>query len=501
MSDKAAATQNPVPAITDPREAKAHKLALLKAAGLNPYPHKFDRTHRAGELQEKYRDLAAGVETEERVAVAGRIMAMRNNGMFLDLNDPTGKIQVFCHKDSMSEDQLRKLDFMDIGDIIGAVGTIRRTPRGELSVRAKGVDMLTKSLLVLPEKHHGLTDVEQRYRQRYLDLIMNEDSRNKLLMRSTIISTIRRFMESQGAVEVETPMMHPILGGASAKPFVTHHNALDADFFLRIAPELYLKRLIVGGLADSVFEINRNFRNEGISYKHNPEFTMIESYHAYKDYFDVMDLIEKLVQAVAMAVHGTLEIPFEGHIVNLASPWARKSMVDLVKEETGIDFMPMDADAAHEAAKTLGVFVEPRCNWGQVVETVFGEKVEHNLIQPIHVIDHPLDISPLSKVHRDNPRLVERFESYINGWELANAFTELNDPQIQHDRFMDQVAQREDGNEEAMMVDHDFVTALEYGLPPTGGWGMGIDRLTMLMTNSHNIREVIAFPTLKPVKN
>lgn len=501
MSDKATATQNPAPAITDPHEAKAHKLALLRAAGHEPYPHKFDRTHKAGDLQDKYKDLESGVETEDRVAVAGRIMAMRNNGMFLDLNDPTGKIQVFCHKDSMSEDQLKKLDFMDIGDIVGAKGTIRRTPRGELSVRAQEVDMLTKSLLILPEKYHGLTDVEQRYRQRYLDLIMNEESRGKLLTRSTIISTIRKFMESEGAIEVETPMMHPILGGASAKPFVTHHNALDADFFLRIAPELYLKRLIVGGLADSVFEINRNFRNEGISYKHNPEFTMIESYHAYKDYFDIMDLIEKLVQTVAMAVHGTLEIPFEGNVINLGSPWARKSMVDLVKEHTGIDFMPMDTAQAHEAAKGLKIHVDANANWGQVVETIFGEKVEHTLIQPTHVIDHPLDISPLSKVHRGNPRLVERFESYINGWELANAFTELNDPKIQHDRLMDQVAQRESGNEEAMMVDHDFVTALEYGLPPTGGWGMGIDRLVMLMTNSHNIREVIAFPTLKPLRD
>ena len=505
MSDKAAAAHTPAsgpaPAITDPREARELKLSRLIAAGHDPYPHKFDRTHKAGDLQETYKDLASGIETEDRVAVAGRIMAMRNNGMFLDLNDPTGKIQVFCHKDTLPEDQLTKLDFMDIGDIVGAVGTIRRTPRGELSVRALEVDMLTKALLTLPEKHHGLTDVEQRYRQRYLDLIMNEESRGKLLKRSQIISTIRKFMEAQGAIEVETPMMHPILGGASAKPFVTHHNALDADFFLRVAPELYLKRLIVGGLADSVFEINRNFRNEGISYKHNPEFTMIESYHAYKDYYDVMNLIEKLVQNVAMAVHGTLEIPFEGNVINLSSPWARKSMTELVKEETGIDFMPMDAVQAHAAAKDLKIHVDAKANWGQVVEAIFGEKVEHKLIQPVHVIDHPLDISPLSKVHRDNPRLVERFESYINGWELANAFTELNDPKIQMERFMEQVAQREGGNEEAMMVDHDFVTALEYGLPPTGGWGMGIDRLVMLMTNSHNIREVIAFPTLKPLKD
>ncbi|AEP09021.1 lysyl-tRNA synthetase [Micavibrio aeruginosavorus ARL-13] len=484
----------------NPRLAKQVKLDALKAAGIDPYPHVFPRTHQNGTLQDMYKDLPNGTETDDHVAVAGRIMAIRNNGMFLDLMDPSGKMQVFCHKDSMSEEALSILDYFDIGDIIGAEGTVRRTPRGELSVRAKKVTMLTKSLMPLPEKYHGLTDVEQRYRQRYLDLIMNDESRQKLLMRSKIISTIRKFMEEHGAIEVETPMMHPILGGASAKPFVTHHNALDADFFLRIAPELYLKRLIVGGLADAVFEINRNFRNEGISYKHNPEFTMIESYHAYKDYYDVMDLIEKLVQAVAMAVHGTLEINFQGNVINLGSPWARKGMVELVQEETGVDFMSMDAAQAHAEAKKLGVHVDPKANWGQVVETIFGEKVEHKLIQPIHVIDHPLDISPLSKVHRNNPRLVERFESYINGWEMANAFTELNDPKIQHDRFMDQVAQREGGNEEAMMVDHDFVTALEYGLPPTGGWGMGIDRLTMIMTDSHNIREVIAFPTLKPEK-
>lgn len=484
----------------NPKLAKEKKLQAMLDAGVEPYPHVFPRSHQAQELQDKYKDLESGVETEDKVAVAGRIMAMRNNGMFLDLTDASGKIQVFCHKDTMSEEELKVLEYFDIGDIIGAEGTIRRTPRGELSVRAKKVTMLTKSLLPLPEKYHGLTDVEQRYRQRYLDLIMNEDSRRVLRLRSKIVAIIRKFMTDMGGVEVETPMMHAILGGASARPFVTHHNALDTDFYLRIAPELYLKRLVVGGLADTVFEINRNFRNEGISIRHNPEFTMIESYHAYKDYNDIMDLIEKLVQAIAMEIHGTLEIKFGEDTINLASPWKRKSMNDLVKDETGVDFMPLDVAGAHKAAKDLQVAVDPKANWGQVLEAVFGERVEHTLIQPTHVIDHPLDISPLSKIHRTNPRLVERFETYVNTWEIANAFTELNDPKIQLERFMEQVAQREAGDDEAMMVDHDFVTALEYGLPPTGGWGMGIDRLCMIMTNSQTIREVIAFPTLKPIK-
>ncbi|MDB5492368.1 MAG: lysS [Micavibrio sp.] len=504
MSQKPAATTPEIPADTgNPRAAKEKKLQALIDAGINPYPHTFPRSHQAQELQDKYKDLEMGVETEDRVMVAGRIMAMRNNGMFLDLADASGKIQVFCHKDTMNEDELKMLEYFDIGDIIGAEGTIRRTPRGELSVRAKTLTMLTKSLQPLPEKYHGLTDVEQRYRQRYLDLIMNEDSRRVLRLRSQIISIIRKYMtEKVGAIEVETPMMHAILGGASAKPFVTHHNALDADFYLRIAPELYLKRLIVGGLADSVFEINRNFRNEGISIRHNPEFTMIEAYHAYKDYNDIMTLIEDLVSTIAMEIYGTTEITFGDKIIDVKGPWKRASMVDLVKEETGVDFMTMkDAAEAQAAAKKLQVAVDPKANWGQVVETVFGERVEHKLIQPTHVIDHPLDISPLSKGHRTNERLVERFESYINAWEIANAFTELNDPRLQLARFMEQVAQREAGDDEAMMVDHDFVNALEYGLPPTGGWGMGIDRLCMILTNSQTIREVIAFPTLKPLKD
>jgi len=491
------------PDLTDPRVARQQKLEALKARGLEPYPHVFPRSHKAGDLQDQYAALENGVETEDRVAVAGRIRAIRNNGMFLDLQDPSGKIQVFCHKESMTEDELSKLDLFDIGDIIGAYGTIRRTPRGELSVRANSVVMLTKSMQPLPEKYHGLTDIEQRYRQRYLDLIMNEESRMTLRARSKIVQLIRNYMNDVvGAIEVETPIFHAIMGGASAKPFITHHNALDADFYLRIATELPLKRLIVGGLADSVYEIGRIFRNEGISLKHNPEFTSIESYHAYMDYYDIMDLTEGLVCHIVAELHGGMKVQFGDKEIDFARPWRRETMTNLIKEQTGVDFMDFQtAREALDAATKLGIKLDPKSNWGQIVVGVFDEKVEHTLVNPTHVIDQPLDISPLAKVHRNNPRLVERFETFCNGWEIINAFTELNDPAIQRLRFEEQVAQREGGDEEAQMMDDDFVTALEYGLPPTGGWGLGVDRLVMLMTNSHNIRDVIAFPTLKPKKD
>lgn len=485
--------------LTDPRQAKEHKLGQLLEKGINPYPPKFDRTHQAAEIQAKYEPLENGEETEDVVRVAGRIMAIRNNGMFIDLMDASGKVQIFCHKQSMDEDALAMLKLYDIGDIIGAEGTMRRTPRGELSVRCTSTVMLSKSLLPLPEKHHGLSDIEQRYRQRYLDLVVNEESRDTLRARSKIIRFIRDYMDDMGAIEVETPNLQAIMGGASAKPFITHHNALDSNFYLRVAPELALKRLIVGGLADSVYEIGRCFRNEGISIKHNPEFTSIESYHAYKDYFDIMDLVEDLVRKTVEHVHGTTKISFGDKEIDFGKPWARKTMCDLVKEETGLDFLSMEtAEEAMEAAKGIGVHVNEGSKWGQVVAEVFDERVEDKLIQPTHVMDLPMDVSPLAKVHRDNPRLVERFETFINGWEIANAFSELNDPKIQHDRFEEQVKQGESGDEEAQMMDDDYVTALEVGLPPTGGWGMGLDRLVMLLTNSSNIRDVICFPTLKP---
>lgn len=483
----------------NPREAREAKLKSLRDKGIEPYPHKYDRSHTAQELQDKYADLADGTETEDKVAVAGRIRAMRNNGMFIDLADASGKIQVFCHKESMSEEQLSNLEDYDIGDIIGARGTIRRTPRGELSVRATETVMLTKTMLPLPEKYHGLTDVESRYRQRYLDLIMNDESREVLRTRSRIVSFIRNYMDAMGGYEVETPVLQSIMGGASAKPFKTHHNALGADFYLRVATELPLKRLVVGGFADIVYEIGRIFRNEGISIKHNPEFTSIEAYHAYADYFDIMDLIEDMVCKLVEEVHGSLKIKFADHEIDFTRPWKRASMIDLIKEQTGIDFMDAkDAAEAIDAAKKIGVSVDPKSKWGQVVEAVFDERVEDTLVNPVHVTDHPLDISPLAKGHRTTERLVERFETFCNGWEIANAFSELNDPKVQYERFAEQVKQREAGDEEAQMLDDDFVTALEYGLPPTGGWGLGIDRLVMLLTDSQNIRDVIAFPTLKP---
>jgi lysyl-tRNA synthetase class 2 len=503
MADNTAKkTQDASSGITDPRAARKAKKDAMVEAGVNPYAYTFDRTHKAGEMQDKYADLESGVETEDFVQAAGRIMAMRNNGMFIDMMDTSGRIQVFCHKDSMDEEQLAKLKSYDLGDIIGVKGTIRRTPRGELSIRAKETQILTKSMEPLPEKYHGLSDVEQRYRQRYIDLIVNEDSRDVLRKRSQIVSEIRRYLSDEWeGVEVETPMLHGIMGGASAKPFVTHHNALDANFYLRVAPELHLKRLIVGGLADCVFEINRCFRNEGISMKHNPEFTSVELYKAFSDYHDMMDMTEGLVQHVAEKVLGTTKIDYQGTEIDLASPWPRKTMLGLVEEKTGVNFLDYtDVDAAREKAKELGVHTEEFMNWGQIVAEVFDEKVEDSLIQPIHITELPLDISPLAKNHRDNPLLTERFETYINGWEIANAFTELNDPEEQRKRFEAQVEAKEAGDEEAQMLDEDFVTALAVGLPPTGGWGLGIDRLCMIMTNSTNIRDVINFPTLKPEK-
>jgi lysyl-tRNA synthetase class 2 len=495
------ATENDIPQDDNIlKAAKLKKLAAFEAAGGNAFPHKFHRTDRAGDLQEKYAGLENGVETTDKVTIAGRIMAMRNNGMFIDLHDPSGKVQVFCHKDSTPAEVMAQLDYFDLGDIIGVTGTVRRTPRGELSVRATELTMLTKSFAPLPDKYHGLTDVEARYRQRYLDLIMNDQSKVTLRARTKIIRSIREFMNNLGALEVETPMLHAIMGGASAKPFVTHHNALDSDFFLRVAPELYLKRLVVGGFADAVYEIGRNFRNEGVSVRHNPEYTSIEAYHTYMDYYDIMTLVEDMVRYVVLAVHGTTNVQYGEHTLDFGSPWQRKTMVGIVQEETGVDFLTItDPGAARAKAKELGVRVDANANWGQVVEAIFAEKGEHKLIQPTHVMDHPFDISPLSKLHRDNSLLTERFESYANGWEICNAFTELNDPRDQLARFQEQVAQREGGNDEGMMLDADFITALEYGLPPTGGWGVGIDRLVMLLTNSTNIRDVIAFPTLKPI--
>ena len=480
------------------RQTRIQKLADLADKGVNPYPYVFDKNADAADLQEKYKDLAAGEETEDVYSVAGRIMAIRNTGMFIDLMDASGKIQIFSHKENLSEEQMKVLKLLDIGDIVGFTGTIRRTPRGELSIKSTSLKLLSKSLLPLPEKFHGLTDIETRYRQRYVDMIVNEDVRKTFRTRSLIIQKIREYLTAQGFLEVETPMLHPQAGGANARPFITHHNTLDMDMFLRIAPELYLKRLMVGGVSEKIFEINRSFRNEGIDVRHNPEFTMMELYQAYVDYNEMMALTENLVSHVAQEVLGTMKIQYGENEIDLTPPWDRKTMLGAIKEYTGVDFTScFTLDDAKAKAKSLNINPEECDNWGQVVDLIFEEKVEPHLIQPVHIIDYPRDISPLAKVHRDNERLTERFETRVNGWEIANAFSELTDPIDQRMRFEAQALAKAGGDEEAMEIDEDFICALEHGMPPAGGLGIGIDRIVMLLTNSPSIRDVIAFPTLK----
>jgi lysyl-tRNA synthetase, class II len=481
------------------RRVRLDKLETLRHMGIDPYPVGFSREHQAAELDRRYADIPAGTETGDRVRVAGRIRAMRNSGMFIDLHDASGKIQIFSHKDYLRAEDLPLLKLLDIGDLIGVEGFVRRTPRGELTVNAEHLTMLAKALRPLPEKYHGLADIELRYRQRYLDLIMNPQSRETLRRRSRIVAAMRGWLIEHGYLEVETPMLHTIPGGAAAKPFITHHNALDIDLYLRIAPELHLKRLVVGGLADKVFEINRCFRNEGLSPRHNPEFTSLELYEAYSDYTGMMDLTERIVAHVAEEAAGGLKISYGGTLIDLTPPWPRRSMAELVLEATGVDFLAIaDAAAAREAARHLGAAIAGGENWGQSLEAVFGARVEDQLIQPVHVTGFPRDISPLAKADRDDPRLVERFETYVYGWEIANAFSELNDPLDQRARFEAQMMARAAGDEEAQPLDEDYVTALEYGLPPCGGLGIGIDRLVMLLTDSPSIRDVIAFPTLRP---
>lgn len=482
------------------RSTRIQKLADLVDKGINPYPYSFDKNASAKMLQEKYKDLAAGEETEDKYYVAGRIMAMRNTGMFIDLMDDSGKIQIFCHKENMDPEKVKTLKLVDIGDIAGFQGTIRRTPRGELSIKVSDYKLLTKALLPLPEKFHGLTDVETRYRQRYVDLIMNDEVRDTFKKRSLIIQKIREYLVNLGFLEVETPMLQTQAGGASAKPFETHHNALDMEMFMRIAPELHLKRLLVGGLSEKIFELNRNFRNEGCSPRHNPEFTMMELYQAYVDYNEMMALIENMVASVAQDVLGTTKVTYQGKEIDFTPPWDRKTMIGAVSEYTGVDFNEIfTVEDARAKAREIGIDAEDCDNWGQVLELVFEERVEAKLIQPTHIIDYPRDISPLAKVHRDNPRLTERFETRVNGWEISNAFSELTDPIDQRTRFEAQAKAKAAGDEEAMGIDEDFITALEYGMPPAGGMGIGIDRLVMLLTDSSTIRDVIAFPTMRHI--
>lgn len=480
------------------RQGRINKAEEFRKQGINPYPYKFNKTASAKELQEKYKDLEAGAETQDYCSIAGRVTAVRNSGMFIDLMDDTGKIQIFCHKQNIDAEKLKQLKLIDIGDIMGFEGTVRRTPRGELSIKAEKFEILTKSLLPLPEKFHGLTDVETKYRKRYIDLIINEETRDTFRKRSLIIRKIREFLDKRGYLEVETPILQTVASGANARPFTTHHNALDMDMTMRIALELYLKRLIVGGVSERVYEIGKCFRNEGIDTRHNPEFTMLEMYQAYADYNDMMELIENMTAFIAQEVLGTLKIKYGENEIDLTPPWDRKTMLGAIEEYTGIKFDASQTfEEAVKLAESIGVNTEECTNWGRVIETVFEEKVEPSLIQPVHIMDYPKEISPLAKVHRNNDKLTERFETRVNGWEIANAFSELTDPVDQRQRFEAQALAKASGDEEAMEIDDDFIEALEYGMPPTGGMGIGIDRLVMLLTNSPAIRDVIAFPAMK----
>jgi len=474
---------------------RLEKLAQLRESNVEPYGEKFARTNLAREITENY----AAFQDQE-VAVAGRLMARRMHGKttFADLQDFSGRIQIYLRLNDLGEDAYALFGKLDLGDILGVKGKVFKTRMGEVTIAVQKFVLLAKSLRVWPEKWHGLRDVELRYRRRYLDLIMNPEVKETFLTRSKIIHAIRNFLERKGFLEVETPMMHTVAGGAAARPFITHHNALDMDLYLRIAPELYLKRLLVGGL-EKIYEINRNFRNEGISTRHNPEFTMLELYQAYADYSDMMNLTEELISTVARDVLGVTQVPYGGEVIDLTPPYRRTTMIEAVRQSTGLDFDALGDDReAARAAAGLGIEVEPGDTWGSLLNRVFEEKVEEKLIQPTFVFDYPLEVSPLAKRKKEQPRLTYRFELFICGREIANAFSELNDPVDQRIRFQEQAEKRLKGDEEAHMMDEDFLTALEYGMPPAGGLGIGIDRLVMLLTNSPSIRDVILFPLLRP---
>lgn len=470
------------------------KLSELKEKGIEPYGEKYIRSDTALEITENY-DRFEGRE----VSVAGRIMAKRVMGKasFAHIQDCFGKVQVYFRLDDIGTENYDLFLKLDIGDIIGASGKVFKTRMGEITISVDKFVLLSKSLRPLPEKWHGLKDVELRYRQRYVDLIVNPDVRNTFMLRSKIIHAIRNQLKQKGFLEVETPMMQPIAGGAAARPFITHHNALDMNLYLRIAPELYLKRLLVGGF-EKVYEINRSFRNEGISTKHNPEFTMLELYQSYADYVDMMDLTEELISSVASEVLGVSSITYEGTVISLSPPWKKISMLDAVKQYSGLEFDHLKGDGeAYKAARGLGLDIKPTDSWGSILNTVFEEKVESELIQPTFIMDYPLEISPLAKRKKEDPSLTYRFELFIYGREMANAFSELNDPLDQKNRFLKQVEKRKLGDTEAHMMDEDYINALEYGMPPAGGLGIGIDRLVMLLTGSPSIRDVILFPLMK----
>ena len=481
-------------------QVRRDKLAALQAAGKDPFQQtKFTVSAHAQEIKDHFDEMEG-----KPVTIAGRLMSKRGMGKvsFCDLQDKSGRIQLYARKDEMDEAVYNEFKKYDIGDLVGVEGEVFRTQRGEMSVRCKQVTLLSKSLRPLPEKFHGLQDKELRYRQRYVDLIVNPDSRRNFEVRSKFVSYLRAFLDGRGYMEVETPVLNTISGGATARPFITHHNTLDIDMYMRIATELHLKRLIVGGL-ERVYEIGRIFRNEGMDTKHNPEFTTVELYEAYADFNDMMDLFEDFLSSAAQKILGTYEVTWQGEQINLAPGWRRLTMAEAVKEYLGVDFMAIDDDAAAvAAAKAIGIDmdgVEP--TWGHALYECFDQKVEGLLIQPTFITMHPVDVSPLAKRSPKDPRLTERFELFICRSEMGNAFSELNDPIDQKQRFQKQVEMRAKGDEEAGMMDEDYINALEYGLPPTGGLGIGIDRCVMLLTGADSIRDVILFPTMKPLDN
>jgi lysyl-tRNA synthetase class 2 len=484
-------------------QIRRDKLDELRSLGIDPFGGKYERTHAAGNIVQEY-DALTKEELEEKAVhatIAGRLIAKRVMGKasFAHIQDLSGKIQIYVRKDSVSEQKYAAFNLLDLGDIVGVTGEIFKTKTGEISIKAADIEVLSKSLYPLPDKYHGLKDVELRYRQRYVDLIVNPEVQQTFIKRSKIIQSMRRYLDSLGYLEVETPTLHSIAGGAAARPFITHHNALDMQLYMRIAIELHLKRLIVGGL-EKVYEIGRVYRNEGVSTRHNPEFTMIELYEAYADYKDIMALTENMIAHIAQEVLGTQVIEYQGHEVDLRPQWRRVSMVDAVKEVTGVDFgVEMTNEEAHSLAKEHKVPVEPHMTFGHILNAFFEQFVEETLIQPTFVYGHPVEISPLAKKNETDPRFTDRFELFIVAREHANAFSELNDPIDQRQRFEAQLVEREHGNDEAHEMDEDFLRALEYGMPPTGGLGIGIDRLVMLLTDAASIRDVLLFPHMRPI--
>ncbi|MDQ7794359.1 MAG: lysine--tRNA ligase [bacterium] len=476
-------------------EARREKLNRLIGLGVDPWGRAFRRTHTLGQVVAECASLEG-----QRVFVAGRIMAWRSHGKaaFADLEDASGRLQVYLKRDRVGADSFTLLELVDLGDHVGVAGEVFRTRSGEVTVAVDEWSFLGKALRPPPEKYHGLRDVESRYRQRYLDLIANPGTREVLRNRSLIVRTLRDILDERGYLEMETPTMSAVVGGANARPFVTHHNTLGIDLYLRIALELYLKRLVIGGY-DKVYEIGRVFRNEGVSFRHNPDFTMLEFYEAYADYEDMMRFTEYLIPEVARRVLGTTRIIFRGNEVRLDPPWQRQTLREAIRQRAGVDFVGLtDIAAARQAARDRGLEIAPDATRGQILDQVLDRFVQPDLIQPTFLMDYPVEMSPLAKRRRDDPSLTYRFEACVGGIEIANAFSELNDPIDQRERFLEQAGRRDRGDQEAHMMDEDFLTAMEYGLPPTGGEGIGVDRLVMLLTDSPSIREVIAFPLLRP---